>query len=506
MSAMFESAEGFDADLSDWDVGAVTDMSAMFESAEGFDADLSNWDVGAVTNMNSMFYATASLSDCNRYRIKAGWGDDLISENWLTGSSIYGTGGIYGEDRIPGECAAYCASGLCDAYPSCVAGFHGAVDGRLCLACPAEMSCAGGADRPVFEATDDSIYAAVQTWLADPVGPAATHGHIATWDVSKVTNMDGLFCAEISCGTNFPDGGAFSDDISAWDVAAVTSMRHMFHSASSFNADLSGWDVGRVQDTTGMFAESVSLSDCNRYRIAASWPILAQLTSTSRLDTPSATSTSLATVVYQVEFYGCVAVCGAGLCSAYPSCAAGYYGTAHGAPCFACPAGHFCVGSDGQPSLADNDSIKTAVGAWLANPTAAQATYGHISTWDVSRVQSMDDMFKDASGFDADLSGWDVAAVTSMAAMFKDASSFDADLSGWDVGRVRSMIQMFDGASSFDADLSGWNVAAVQSMSWMFDGASSLSACNRFRIDASWEIPDSSSLAPAAAASCDTGI
>jgi len=54
--------------------------------------------------------------------------------------------------------------------------------------------------------------------------------------------------------------------------------------------------------------------------------------------------------------------------------------------------------------------------------------------------------------------------------------------------------------------LSGWNVAAVQSMSWMFDGASSLSACNRFRIDASWEIPDSSSLAPAAAASCDTGI
>ena len=28
-----------------------------------------------------------------------------------------------------------------------------------------------------------------------------------------------------------------------------------------------------------------------------------------------------------------------------------------------------------------DSSIRTAVDAWLSNPTAAEATYGHISTW-----------------------------------------------------------------------------------------------------------------------------
>ena len=32
----------------------------------------------------------------------------------------------------------------------------------------------------------------------------------------------------------------------------------------------------------------------------------------------------------------------------------------------------------------DDDSIRDAVAAWLADATAAEATYGHISTWDTS--------------------------------------------------------------------------------------------------------------------------
>ena len=33
--------------------------------------------------------------------------------------------------------------------------------------------------------------------------------------------------------------------------------------------------------------------------------------------------------------------------------------------------------------LRDDDSnIRTAVNAWLADATAAEATYGHISTWE----------------------------------------------------------------------------------------------------------------------------
>ena len=33
-------------------------------------------------------------------------------------------------------------------------------------------------------------------------------------------------------------------------------------------------------------------------------------------------------------------------------------------------------------SVMDDSTIRTAVTAWLADPTAAETTYGHISTWE----------------------------------------------------------------------------------------------------------------------------
>ena len=37
----------------------------------------------------------------------------------------------------------------------------------------------------------------------------------------------------------------------------------------------------------------------------------------------------------------------------------------------------------------DDDSIRTAVAAWFADQSAAEATYGHISTWETSGVTDM---------------------------------------------------------------------------------------------------------------------
>ena len=40
-----------------------------------------------------------------------------------------------------------------------------------------------------------------------------------------------------------------------------------------------------------------------------------------------------------------------------------------------------------------NWKIRTAVAAWLSDATAAEATYGHISTWDTSGVTDMSWLF-----------------------------------------------------------------------------------------------------------------
>ena len=113
-----------------------------------------------------------------------------------------------------------------------------------------------------------------------------------------------------------------------------------------------------------------------------------------------------------------------------------------------------------------NWKIRVAVKAWLADPTAAEATYGHISGWDVSRVTDMEKLFREvtwsessyynsgASSFNDDISAWDTSGVTSMEEMFSGsfgiALAFNQDIGGWDVGLVTDMREMFGAATSFN--------------------------------------------------------
>ena len=99
----------------------------------------------------------------------------------------------------------------------------------------------------------------------------------------------------------------------------------------------------------------------------------------------------------------------------------------------------------------DDSNIYTAVAAWLADATAAEATYGHISTWETGEVTDMDELFEEASSFNEDISAWDVSGATSMAWMFYATSSFDqgpvyvveSRLRKW-VGRcVQSPVDLF---------------------------------------------------------------
>ena len=103
----------------------------------------------------------------------------------------------------------------------------------------------------------------------------------------------------------------------------------------------------------------------------------------------------------------------------------------------------------------------------------ADSFAGDVSNWDVSRVTDMNSMFYDASSFAGDVSNWDVSRVTDMSDMFYDASSFAGDVSKWDVSQVTEMSDMFYDASSFAGDVSNWDVSQVTDMYGMFFYASS---------------------------------
>lgn len=73
--------------------------------------------------------------------------------------------------------------------------------------------------------------------------------NISEWNVSKVRNMEYMFCLckNLEC------------DLSKWDVHSVWNMTEMFDDCEKFNCDLSGWDVSNLKTACGMF------NDCGKF-------------------------------------------------------------------------------------------------------------------------------------------------------------------------------------------------------------------------------------------------
>ncbi len=104
----------------------------------------------------------------------------------------------------------------------------------------------------------------------------------------------------------------------------------------------------------------------------------------------------------------------------------------------------------------------------------SQSAITNLSSWDVSNVTTMKDMFHGANTFNQDISGWDVSKVENMGGMFDKAELFNANIGTWNVSSVSNMASMFAGAESFNQNIGNWNVSNVENMSVMFgfdDGA-----------------------------------
>ena len=109
------------------------------------------------------------------------------------------------------------------------------------------------------------------------------------------------------------------------------------------------------------------------------------------------------------------------------------------------------------------------------NPTYIETSFnGDISSWDVSSVTNMSEMFLNADSFTGDISNWDVSNVTVMIDMFR-FSDFNGDISSWNVSSVIYMDYMFAG-SDFNQNISTWDVNSVIYMESMFRGASSFNS------------------------------
>jgi len=104
--------------------------------------------------------------------------------------------------------------------------------------------------------------------------------NIGGWDVSKVTDMGGMFYNanyfdeniggwDTSSVTNmeslFRDAGVFNQNIGNWDTSSVTNMDRMFRGAPIFNQNLKGWCVVNISSEPELFTnETSALTNTNK--------------------------------------------------------------------------------------------------------------------------------------------------------------------------------------------------------------------------------------------------
>ena len=114
----------------------------------------------------------------------------------------------------------------------------------------------------------------------------------------------------------------------------------------------------------------------------------------------------------------------------------------------------------------DRQQHWNGVAAWISDATSAEATYGHISTWDTSGVTEMTGLFQNAASFNDDISAWDTSGVTTMFRCSAVPQPSTRTSAGW---AVRS--HGWQGCSertSFNEDIGAWDTSGVTAMDHMF--------------------------------------
>ena len=107
--------------------------------------------------------------------------------------------------------------------------------------------------------TNKSLRLAVKHFHHNPCEALMIYGNFSNWDVSEVTDMQGLFSHNYD----------FNEDISTWDVSRVINMKSMFYGASKFNQDISRWNVSKVTDMQGLFCGASKFNqDISRWNVS----------------------------------------------------------------------------------------------------------------------------------------------------------------------------------------------------------------------------------------------
>ena len=216
---------------------------------------------------------------------------------------------------------------------------------------------------------------------------------IENWDVSKVKDMQAMFCNALS----------FNRDLGNWNVSKVVNMGHMFQCAENFNQDLSKWDMKSINYAYAMFEEADSFNYSNAPEYVKCFNRTNDL-GVSEIDDLE-NGNKLFHTFQALKDY----------CD------------------YSCNPLDKVVLSGEIKSLFDYDDKVMCERGLFEGSIRTNEQFAGIENWDVSGVKNLTLLFDNAKHFNRDLSNWDVSNVECMSGMFYGAKSFNQDLSSWKI-------------------------------------------------------------------------
>jgi surface protein len=397
-------------------------------------AFITTWDTritgtGTVTGTSSIalpLYGTQAIT--------ASWGDgtvSLISQSaQLDRTHSYATPGVY-TVSITGQGQGFNFSGDGDRLKLMDIGQWGSISGSA----PRTFN---GCSNLVGTATDPHIIQWTgQLWYF--LNCTKFNGAVGNWDMSKVTDLNGMF----------DNARSFNQPLNSWDVSKVTTMQGTFQNALAFNQDIGSWNMSNVISISGYFGF-----------------IFFNATSFNNGGSPSINNWDTSKITnMDYVFYN--------------------------ARAFNQPIGGWDVARSTNFSymflnaVSFNNGNSTNINNWIFNTSSTFAMTSMfqgasvfnqpIGNWNVSKSIDMSSMFRSATSFNQNIGSWNVSSVANMSNMFLFNTAFNQDIGSWNVGNVTNTSGMFESAFSFNnsgsSTINNWNTSKINNMSGMFNSA-----------------------------------
>ncbi len=485
MSEMFRGATSFDGDLSAWNISSVTDMSEMFHGATSFDGNISGWDVSSVTDMSEMFSGTTSFNQnlgswyvvANATSIERNSVPSVVAEITAQNTQLDGHDPTYGKGA-GGDWDYFDITGDDgNLLRMTSAGSKGTYHVNVTASGPSVFSNGNnwhtvvvtvlGSIPPVPVLTADAVIFTGNDPLTVSVdfGKAIDAATFAVSDIS-VTGGDASDLTHLSGNRTFaftitPDAvGQVDVSIPAGSITdlagnanAVSDTLQMTFApdewfATTWRTDgdgeaitlpLRGTDIV-IQWGDGSVSTDISETATHAYADAGTYGVLIS----GGLEQIILNNMASAPNLVSIDQWGS---------TQWTSMKDAFKG-----------ASNMVYRATDVPDLS---GVQDMSGMFKD----ASSFNGTIGSWNVSQATDMNNMFNRATAFNQPLNDWDVSQVTDMRWMFHEAAAFNQPLNDWDVSQVTDMNNMFNTAAAFNQPLNDWNVSQVTLMFRMFSGA-----------------------------------